>query len=128
MPHLTSTAGRHAADLARRRALLAVSESGQHQARERLAARLRAHGLVAFADITPRPNVEPSISANCRLDNASNDETFVFALLDELGWRIAYGRHRAYGHFLTLEHTASGAELLLIVKLPYAEIPRPEAA
>lgn len=127
MPDLRSTAGRHAADLARQRAV-GHSIDQQQDARARLAARIRAAGLPCFADLTARLNVEPAIGVNVRLDHVVTDEALVFTLLDDCGWRITTGRHGAYGHHLWCRHAESGAEVILHVKLPHAEVPQWEAA
>ena len=124
---IRSTAGRHAADRARERAAQDGAHD-QHEARAYLAHRIRTSGLPCFADLTLRPNVEPAIGVNVRVDRAVTDEALVFTLLDDCGWRIATGRHGQYGHHLFCEHKQTGAELVLHVKLPRCEAPVWEAA
>jgi hypothetical protein len=124
-PH--TVAGRHAADRARERdsrpALVA-----RRAAIDQLVTAIRAHGLPHFADLTARPNVEPGIGVNVRLDRITADEALVFALLDERGWRITTGRHGTYGHHLFCVHEATGAEVVLHVKVPHAAVPQWEPA
>jgi hypothetical protein len=126
MPDPHSTAGRHAADLARARA--ADGTTPRFAAVQRLARAIRAHGLPHYADLTQRPNVEPAIGVNVRLDHAVTDEALVFTILDDCGWRITTGRHGAYGHHLFCLHRDTGAEVQVHVKLPHAQVPQWEAA
>lgn len=127
MPDLHSTAGRHAADRIRARDD-AARAADRNQAKAHLATRLRHLGLVTFADLTERPNVEPSLAVNCRIETCEADRKLVYAVLDDCQWRIVAGRHLAYGDFLHCLHTASAAELLIIVKVPNVEAPQWEAA
>ncbi len=130
MPAITTTAGRHAAD--RQREHLAVDFALEQQAaRAFLAHKLRAHGLVVFADTAERPNVEPSIAVNCRVDSCAADRETVYALLDETGWTkhpSRFARHNGYGDFVPLVHPTTRATCWLIVKVPSPRVPQWEAA
>ena len=130
MPALTSTAGRHAADR-QRAALEAERVIEQQSARAHLAHRLRHAGLAVFADCVERPNTEPSIAVNCRLESCMADHELVYTMLDDTGWTknpAAWARHNAYGDFVPICHPTTQATCLLIVKVPHAKIDHWEAA
>jgi hypothetical protein len=134
MPHPTSIAGRHAADRQRARAAEAATatvESAQFDARKALSYRLSHAGLHTFADIIPRPNVEPTLGLRCRLDRCEQDHALVYAVIDEMGWKTDVNRlSRINSRYdiLRLVHVESAATLLLIITLPAYEVAKWEAA
>jgi hypothetical protein len=134
MPHSTSIAGRHAADRQRARAadaVTAVTADAQFDARKALAYRLERAGLHTFADIIPRPNVEPTLALRCRVDSCEQDHARIYAILDEMGWKSDVNRLSRINHrydILRLVHPATGATLVLIITLPAYQVSPWEAA
>lgn len=121
MPALTTTAGRHAADVARQRAAAIAGHLAEQQddVREDLAATYRRLGLRCFAHYHPQ-NAEPSLAVNCRLEHAL-DHDLVYAVLDEKGWRPDPARLSRVRHgydVLRLVHE-NGARLVLVVHIPF---------
>ena len=112
MPHLTTIAGRHAADLARRRAG-DRTEFLRAEALRRLAASLRTLGL---AVLSTHGN---NFSTRVRLEHALTDHSNAYALLDELGWRADWGRHGERSDALLLSHAETGARCWLVIHLPH---------
>ena len=134
MPHITSIAGRAAADRQRARAAevaTAKVEAAQQEAREALARRFKAAGLHAFADITARPNVEPTLGVRCSITSCEQDHSLVYAILDELGWKTdvrRLSRINSRYDILRLVHVQTSAMLVLIITLPAYQISSWEAA
>lgn len=126
----TSVAGRHAADIARLRAQDERS-ADQDAARLALDRALRAHGLTTHPHLHPELGIDRTIWVSCRLATAADDHAWIYAQLDELGWkpdRERLSRIRQSYDVLRLRHTATDATVVLIVKVPFGEVTPLEAA
>lgn len=134
MPDLRSTAGRHAADLARRRTADAATLDArrlQDAAREALARAFRLRGLTVYPHFSPELEDERSLWVECRLASCREDHALVYAVLDDDGWqpdRERYSRVSARYEVLRLTHRGSGAKLALIVKIPTGIVAHWDAA
>jgi hypothetical protein len=124
MPHLTSIAGRHAADRARERATERAAQDRfeiHHSTRELLAHMLEKRGLRVFADHSRPGGHEPSIGVNCSVEQSERDQGVIVATLDELGWRpdpYRISRFQNRHESLRLHQPATGARVLLLVHIP----------
>lgn len=126
----TTVAGRHAADQARERRR-ADRSTDQDTARWALERALRTYGLTTHPHLQPSLGIDRTIWVNCRLPTASADHAWIYAQLDELGWRPdreRLSRIRQGYDVLRLRHTASDATLVLIVKVPFGAVEPLEAA
>lgn len=130
VPCTTTTAGRHEADRQRERER-AVIEDAQEHARRELDRALRSFGLTTHPHFEPGLEDERSLWVNCRLGTAQQDRELVYAILDDKGWgpdSTRLSRIRLSHDVLRLAHTKSGAQLVVIIKVPYAQITPLEAA
>jgi hypothetical protein len=127
----TIIAGRHEAD--RRRA--AIDQSWrilQEHARTALDKTLRLFGLRTNPHFHVSPlSEEPSLWAWCRLATARADHDFIYAVLDEQGWKTDPARLSRFSvplDVIRLRHAPTDATLVLIIKIPTGEAPHLEAA
>jgi hypothetical protein len=119
-PNITDVAQRH----------------GQHRnhrlaALEALAATLRARPLNVVSDLRPRDGAMPLIALRVRPDYCGLDQVFIDATLRDAGWTPnakARSTLNAKYDCRALVHTATGAELLVVITLPFGEVPQWEAA
>lgn len=127
---LTTVAGRHAADRERAVERETLTDR-QDAARHALDRELRSYGLSTRPHLHPALGIDRSIWVNCRLASAAADHAFIYAILDELGWQpdpARLSRTRQAYDVLRLRHAATGATLVLIVKVPFGEVTPLEAA
>lgn len=136
MPHLTSIAGRHAADRERERAAQALLThpdliEQQALARERLARTIRAHGIEVHARYDDVLGSERTLKVDCRLASCENDQRLVYAILDDQRWRPdthRISRFNARYHVLRVRHAGTGAALAVVLSIPNCEVTQWEAA
>ncbi len=136
MPHLTSIAGRHAADRERERAAQALlTHPDQHEqqslARERLARTIRAHGIEVHARYDDVLGPERTLKVDCRLETCQSDQRLVYAILDDQHWQPdvrRFSRFNARYHVLRVRHRDTGALLAVVLSVPTCEVAQWEAA
>lgn len=130
MPHLTSTAGRHAADLARRRAALAAADARRlvdDEARELLRRSLIAHGLRVLEVLNEDG---PELSIRCGIETCAHDSELIDAVVTDLGYRLdphRVSRYRERFEYVRLLNSATGARVAIVISRPGALL-RGEAA
>lgn len=136
MPHLTSIAGRHAADRERERAAQALLtqpdvDEQQQLARERLARTIRNLGIEAHAHFDDVLGTERTLKVDCRLASCENDQRLVHAVLDDQHWRPdprRISRYNARYHVVRVRHRDTGATLAIVLSIPNCEVTQWEAA
>lgn len=136
MPHLTSIAGRHAADRERERAAQALLTPPddcelQAAARDRLARVIRMHGLEACARFEDVLGPERTLKVDCRLASCANDQRLVYAILDDQRWRPDDRKRSVISaryHVLRVRHRDCGAQLAVVIGIPNSEVTQWEAA
>jgi hypothetical protein len=130
MPHLTSTAGRHAADLARRRAALNAAEARRlvdDEAREQLRRSIAGRGISCIDQLR---DGEHQLFARCRVDTCFADGELIDALITDAGFELDPGRisrFRDRFEYIRLLNPATGARVVMVISRPGA-LHRAEAA
>lgn len=133
-PPCTTIAGRHAADRQRERDRAQqheVQQDRQDHARRELDRALTQLGFTTHPHFERGLESERSLWVNCRVQAARTDHELVYAVLDAQGWRpdiARLSRLRQSHDILRLRHRATGASLVVIIKVPFGHIEPLEAA
>jgi hypothetical protein len=117
-------------------ATFAAREHGQRRIAQMTAAQslvdaLRTRPLSVMADLRSRDDAVPTIALKVRADYCGLDQIFIDATLRDAGWTPnarARSTLNAKYDCRALVHTASGAELLVVITLPFGQVPQWEAA
>lgn len=121
MPHLTSTAGRHAADRERARlesARRAEVTASQDAARDALVRALRLRGLRVLSRFDAE---DRSIHVTLGVETMLADEQRVASIVEAAGWRLTtlrLSRYRDYIDNVWIVHVDTGAQILLTTHRP----------
>jgi hypothetical protein len=121
MPHLTSTAGRHAADLARKRAALTAAEARRlvdDEARELLRRALAARGLRVLNVLN---DDGPELSVRCGVESCAHDSDLIDAVVTDLGFTLdphRVSRYRERFEYVRLINSATGARVAIVISRP----------
>lgn len=123
MPHLTSIAGRHAADRARQRATQAAAEAHQlvsDEAREALRRAIAAHGIRAI-DVLRDGTHELRVA--CGVVTCAQDSATVDAIITDQGFTLdptRLSRFRDRFELVRLHQPATGAKVTVVISRPGA--------
>ena len=123
MPHLTSIAGRHAADRERQRAEQAAAEARQlvdEAARETLRRAIAAHGIRVIEVLRDGGT---TLSVRCGIDTCARDSELVDAIITDQGWTLdpkRLSRFRDRFELVRLHQPATGARTEVLISRPGA--------
>lgn len=120
MPHLTSIAGRHAADRARQRAA-AAAEARQlvsDAARETLRRTIAAHGIRVLDRLTDAGH---ELRVQCSVDQCARDSELLDAIITDHGFALdptRISRFRDRWELVHLHQPATGATVTVVISRP----------
>ena len=123
MPHLTSIAGRHAADRERQRAALAAAEVQtlvNDSARESLRRAIAAH-QIRVVDVLRDGRHE--LRVQCGVDTCAHDSALVDAIITDFGFALDPSRISRFSErfeFVRLHNPATGAKVEVVIGRPGA--------
>ena len=126
----TTTAGRHALDLARARERN-LRRDLRDSARERLAQAFQTNGLRVEPHFGEPREEDLTLAVSLRLASVRADQILVNSVMDDQGWiadckRIS--KVNAFYDVRRVRHERTGALLTVIIKAPRGEIVEWEAA
>lgn len=123
MPHLTSIAGRHAADRERQREASNAERSQQELAGEARSALQRAIHQRGIRCFDVLDDGEHLLSIRCGIETCARDSDVVDAVIEQQGFvldRRRLGRYRDRFEFLPLVQERTGAKVGVVISRPGA--------